>query len=178
MHLARSALHPALSMASRRAHSFAWLAVMALACAAGCDALSSVAVKAGDFAGAKSDAYCDRRFVGDGGQRAAFCQEVVATVAASEFADDCRAKHEAAAAPGSCPRARIIAGCKLHKANDDDSQVWDWYYDVSDMVREAGSHAGPDGGPTFDSVSRTVAEVAATCKDRSRYEEGAELAMP
>lgn len=163
-------------MALVRAHPLAWLALLALACGVGCDALSSVAVEAGDFAGAKSDAYCDRRFVTDGGQPASFCQEVVATVAASEFADDCRAKHEATAAPGSCPRARIIAGCKLHKPNDDDSLVWDWYYDVSDILADAGRHAGPDGGPTFEGVPRTVAEVAATCADRSRYEEGAELA--
>lgn len=142
----------------------------------GCDTLSSVAVQAGDFAGAKSDAHCDRRYVTDGGQPAAFCQEVIATVAAAEFADDCRAKHEATAAPGPCPRERIIAGCKLRKANDDDSQVFDWYYDVSDVLAEAGTRAGPDGGATFDSVQRGVADVAIACADRTRYEEGAELA--
>jgi hypothetical protein len=143
---------------------------------AGCDALGSVAIQAGDFAGAKSDAHCDRRHVTDGGQPAAFCQEVIATVAASEFADDCRAKHEATAAPGPCPRAKIIAGCKLHKSNQDDSQVFDWYYDVSDVLAEAGTHAGPDGGATFDSVQRGVSDVRAACADPTRYEEGAELA--
>jgi hypothetical protein len=152
------------------------VALGALALGVGCDTLSTVAIQAGDFAGAKSDAHCDRRYVTDGGQPAAFCQEVIATVAAAEFADDCRAKHEATAAPGPCPRERIIAGCKLHKANDDDSQVFDWYYDVSDVLAEAGTHAGPDGGATFDSVQRAVKDVEAACADRSRYEEGAELA--
>lgn len=145
---------------------------------AGCDALGSVALEATDFAGAKADAHCDRRFVTDGGQPAAFCQEVVATVAAAEFADDCRAKHQASADPGLCPRAKIIAGCKLHKHNDDDSLVWDWYYDVSAIIAEAGSYAGPNGAPTFDSVPHSVADVTKLCADPSRYEEGAELALP
>jgi hypothetical protein len=146
--------------------------------AAGCATISSVALEAGDFAGAKADAHCDRRLVTDGGQPAAFCQEVVGTVAAAEFADDCRAKHQAVAAPGLCPRSRIIAGCKLHKHNDDDSLVWDWYYDVSDIVAEAGPYAGRDGGPTFETVPHGVGDVAQMCGDPSRYEEGAELAMP
>lgn len=158
--------------------SLALRSVLLLA-AAGCGALGSVALEAGDFAGAKADAHCDRRFVTDGGQPAAFCQEVVSTVAASEFADDCRAKHQAVAEPGLCPRAKIIAGCKLSKHNDDDSLVWDWYYDVSDLVADAGGpHAGPDGSAPFDSVTSSTAEVNDLCRDRSRYEEGAELAKP
>lgn len=144
----------------------------------GCGALGSVALEAGDFAGAKADAHCDRRFVTDGGQPAAFCQEVTATVAASEFSDDCRAKHQALAAPGLCPRVDIISGCKLLKHNDDDSQVWDWYYDVAAIVAEAGANAGPDGGPTFDSVPRSVGDVKKLCADPTRYEEGAEPATP
>jgi hypothetical protein len=147
-------------------------------CVAGCGALGSIAVEATDFAGAKADAHCDRRYITDGGQPAAFCQEVVATVAAAEFSDDCRAKHQATAGAGLCPRARVIAGCKLHKLNDDKSLVWDWYYDVSDIVADAGPNAGPDGAPTFDSRPRSVKEVAASCADPSRYEEGAELANP
>ena len=103
---------------------------------AACDALGSIAVEGADFAGAKADVHCDRRFVTDGGQPAAFCQEVVATVAASEFSDDCRAKHKATAAPGVCPRSNVIAGCKLTKKNDDESKVSDWYYDVSDLVTD------------------------------------------
>jgi hypothetical protein len=154
-----------------------WLCVLA-ATIAGCGALGSVALEAGDFAGAKADAHCDRRFVTDGGQPAAFCQEVVATVAASEFADDCRAKHQATAEPGLCPRVSIISGCKLLKHNDDDSLVWDWYYDVSSILAEAGPYAGPDGGPTFESVPSGVADVTKMCADPSRYEEGAQPAQP
>jgi len=159
-------------------HSRAWSLLALAVSAAGCATLGSIAVEAGDFAGAKADAHCDRRYVTDGGQPAAFCQEVVATVAAAEFADDCRAKHQAAAAPGLCPRERIIAGCKLEKKNDDESLVWDWYYDVSDIVAEAGPFGGPDGGPTFESRPRSAKEVAVTCADVTRYEEGAELAQP
>lgn len=154
-----------------------WLIVL-LAGGAGCATLGSVALEAGDFAGATAGAHCDRRFVTDGGQPAAFCQEIVETVAAAEFADDCRAKHQAVAGPGLCPRPKIIAGCKLQKHNDDNSLVWDWYYDVSEIVTEAGPYAGPDGGATFESVPRDLSDVAQMCADKSRYEEGAELARP
>src|SRR3954452_20855743 len=147
-----------------------WLVAFA-GCVAACSTLWSIAVEAGDFAGAKADAHCDRRFVTDGGQPAAFCQEVVATVAASEFADDCRAKHQATAEPGLCPRPKIIAGCKLLKHNDDDSLVWDWYYDVSEILADAGPRAGPDGGATFESVPYGTSDVARMCSDPSRYEE-------
>jgi hypothetical protein len=150
--------------------------VLALSVAAGCATLGSIAGEGVDFAGAKADAHCDRRFVTDGGQPAAFCQEVTATVAAAQFADDCRAKHEATAGPGLCPRENIIAGCKLLKKNDDDSLVWDWYYDVSELLAEAGPVAGPDGGQTFDSVEHSVADVKAACADPTRYDDGAELA--
>jgi len=153
-------------------------AALAAVAGAGCDTLGSIASEGVDFAGAKANAYCDRRYVTDGGQPAAFCQEVVSTVAAAEFADDCRTKHQATAGPGLCPRAKIIAGCKLHKKNDDDSLVWDWYYDVSQQLAEAGAFAGPDGGPTFDSVQHSVTDVAESCGDPTRYEEGAELAQP
>jgi hypothetical protein len=163
-----------------------WGLGLLLVCAGGCDAIGSFAVEAGDFAGATADVSCDRRYVSDGGTPAAFCQEVIATVAASEFADDCRAKHKATAAPGRCPRARIIAGCKLLKVNDDKSLVWDWYYDVSDIAADSGAHAALDGGPSpgpspgsvFESRPRSVQEVAAFCADRSRYEQGAELDKP
>ena len=158
--------------------SIALAALAAVAAVAGCDTLGSIASEGVDFAGAKADAHCDRRYVTDGGQPAAFCQEVVSTVAAAQFADDCRTKHEAEAAPGLCPRDRIIAGCKLLKKNDDQSLVWDWYYDVSRQVAEAGAHAGPDGGATFDSQQHSVADVASSCADPTRYEEGAVLAQP
>ncbi|MDB4934880.1 MAG: hypothetical protein JWP87_1852 [Labilithrix sp.] len=152
--------------------------VIALVVVAGCSTLGSIASEGVDFAGAKADAHCDRRFVTDGGQAAAFCQEVVSTVAAAEFSDDCRAKHLATPGTGLCPREHIIAGCKLHKKNDDESLTWDWYYDVSEIVADAGRNAGPDGGPTFDTQLHGVAEVESACADPSRYEEGAELAKP
>ena len=46
------------------------------------------------------------------------------------------------------------------------------------VFAEAGAFGGPDGGPTFESRPRTTDDVAATCADRTRYEEGAELAQP
>lgn len=144
---------------------------------AGCATLTSVAVEASDFAGAKADAYCDRRFVTDGGQPAAFCQEVVATVAAAEFADDCRAKHQATAGSGLCPRARIIAGCTLLERHDDDSKVIDWYYDVSDIIADAGGRTETNGRATIDSVTKTTSDVAEYCADPTRYELGAELRL-
>lgn len=140
-----------------------------------CNAVTSAALEGVDFAGAKADAHCDRRFVEDGGTPAPFCQEIANTVAATEFADDCRSKHHAAAGPGPCPRERIIAGCKLLEHHGDDSIVWDWYYDVSDIIADSGSTNRPlfeDGRPL------TERDVAATCADTSRYESGAELAKP
>jgi len=154
------------------------LAALALALA-GCNAVASVAAEGADFGGATADAHCDRRFVQPGGQASAFCQEIVATVAASQFADDCRVKHAASPSPGLCPRARIIAGCKLDEKHKDDSVAWDWYYDVSDLVADAGAEAGPDGGPTFaEPVARSLADVVKICADRDRYPAGAELVMP
>lgn len=145
----------------------------ALAGVTACDALGSFVVEAGDFAGAKADVHCDRRFVSDGGQPAAFCQEVLSTVAAAEFADDCRAKHRATAAPGACPRDHVVAGCKLHKDNDDDSLVLDWYYDVRALVADAGGDAS-----AFESRAGSVDAVVHMCTDRQRYDEGADLVKP
>lgn len=151
--------------------AIALLALLGLGALA-CDALADVALEAGDFAGARADVHCDRRWVDDGGAPAAFCQELIATVAAAEFSDDCRAKHMATAGPGRCPRERVIGGCRLWRDNQDDSLVFDWYYDVTAL---------PDGGPldaeAFD--SRTDhAGLPAVCADRSRYEEGAEVVAP
>jgi len=156
------------------------LALAALiAAVAACDAIATIAVQGADFGGATADAHCDRRVVTDGGQASAFCQEVTATVAASQFSDDCRMKHQATPGPGLCPRSAIIAGCKLDEKEGDGSHVWDWYYDVSGLVAEAGANAGPDGGPTFASpVASSVNDVARICADRVRYSDGAELAQP
>ena len=161
------------------ARVLALLVLLTASASAACNAITSVIVTGADYGGASADAHCDRRDVADGGQASAFCQEVVATIAASQFSDDCRHKFQATTGAGLCPRARIIAGCKLDKKSDDGSEVWDWYYDVSDLLAEAGTDAGPDGGPTFAApVPRDVTAVAALCADRTRYEEGAELAFP
>jgi hypothetical protein len=151
----------------------------ALAFAAACDVLNAVAVQGADFGGATADAHCDRRLALDGGQPSSFCQDVQATVAASQFSDDCRLHLLATPGPGLCPRAGIIAGCKLDKKNGDDSIVHDWYYDVSAELGDGGLDAGPDGEAPFASpVPLTVAQVAQVCADRTRYEDGAELAFP
>ena len=49
---------------------------------------------------------------------------------------------------------------------------------MSSALVEAGAHAGPDGGLTFDSQQRDVSDVAKSCADPTRYEEGAVLAQP
>jgi hypothetical protein len=145
----------------------------------GCDAITDVAVQGASFGGATADAHCDRRFPLPGGQASSFCQDVAATVAATQFSDDCRNHLLATPGPGLCPRARIIAGCKLDKQEQDGSVVHDWYYDVSDLLADAGPFAGPDGGPTFAlPIPVTMTDVARTCADRTRYEEGAELVSP
>lgn len=147
--------------------------------ASSCDAVASVAVQGADFGGATADAHCDRRAVTPGGQASAFCQEVVATVAASQFSDDCRIKHAATPGPGLCPRAGVIAGCKLAEKHGDNSIAWDWYYDVSAQLADAGPEAGPHGDPTFASpIATSVGDVARICADRERYNDGAELVMP
>jgi hypothetical protein len=145
----------------------AWIAV-AISVGA-CDAITSVVVEGADFGGAAANAHCDRREVVDGGQPSAFCQEVVGTLAASQFADDCRAKHDATPGTGLCPRAGIIAGCKLETKTEDGSHVWDWYYDASKL--DAGERFAPP-------LPHDTADVARLCADPSRYKDGAELASP
>ena len=150
--------------------------------AAGCKAGGCAANVLGDIVGATGDVYCDRRFVSnETKERAPFCQEVIDTVAVSQVRDDCREKHAAQAGEGRCPRENIIAGCKIHKDNDDGSEVFDWYYDVSDL-EDAGDE-GQDGdddadddadaGPIFKDPVRTKEEVMELCADPKRYEEGA-----
>jgi hypothetical protein len=150
------------------------LLVVVAVVANACNFVTSVAVQGADFGGASANAYCDRRYVSDGGTPSAFCQEIVGTLAASQFADDCRNNHQATTGPGLCPRPGIVAGCKLNENNSDGSQVWDWYYDVSSFP-----DAGPDGAPYFaQPVATSVASVALVCADRSRYPQGAELTSP
>jgi hypothetical protein len=135
-----------------------------LACllATGCRAGGCLANSFGDVVGYSGDAYCDRRFVSGDAGAASFCQEIVDTIAVGQFQDDCRSKHAAAAGEGRCPKERRLGGCKLHKVNDDGSEVWDWFYDVGDIA---------DAPKTKDDVRKA-------CADPQRYEEGATYQDP
>jgi hypothetical protein len=144
----------------------------------GCGTISDVALEGVDFAGAKASVFCDRRFVTAEGQPAAFCQELVGTVAAAEFSDDCRTKHHARPGPGLCPRSKILAGCQILEKHDDDSVATDWYYDVSDFgdagdAGDAGIPRSADAGITFESRPSNLSEVRTFCADPARYEHGA-----
>jgi hypothetical protein len=146
------------------------LAVASVVVLAGCRIGGCAAATLGDIVGETGDAHCDRRFVTPGKDPASFCQEVIDTVATSQFEDDCRSSHGASADDGKCPRERIIAGCQLHKENDDGSKVYDWYYDVTDLEDAAAHDAGP---PFLDPPARTKEDVQKLCADPSRYDEGA-----
>jgi hypothetical protein len=138
--------------------------------AAGCKAGGCAANTLGDVVGQTGDAYCDRRFVAVGREGAPFCQEIVDTVATGQFEDDCRDKHAAQAGEGTCPRERRIAGCKLHKQNDDGSEVWDWFYDTSNL--------DDAGRSRFADPVTSKEEVKSLCADKARYEEGATYQDP
>jgi hypothetical protein len=150
------------------------LLVIAAASALSCQEAGCVGGALGGIVGETGDSACDRRYVADGGSNGPFCQEVIDTVAASQFRDDCTTKFQARAIDGKCPREDIIAGCHTLKKNDDNSQVWDWYYNVSGIEEEAGVEAGA----IFPYAPQTVADVTKFCADPKRYEDGAELAMP
>jgi hypothetical protein len=143
-------------------------------CVLGCSAAGWLGGTLGGIVGATSDAHCDRRYIADGGSNGPFCQEIVDTVAGSQFQDDCRSKFQAQTGDGRCPRTSVIAGCKNRKANDDKSEVWDWYYDVSGLEIEAGVVPGT----LFPNAPRNVSDVNGRCIDPKRYEDGADLAMP
>lgn len=153
----------------RRPRSLLALALL-VAAGAGCRPAGCVAASLGDVVDATGDAHCDRRFVPGDREPGSFCQEIVDTLAASEFQDDCRDKHAALAEEGRCPRERALGGCKVHKENDDGSEVFDWYYDVTDVAR--------DGGMPFVDPARTTEDVKKLCADPARYEEGAEFVAP
>jgi hypothetical protein len=152
-----------------RVKKVAFVAFLAVLC--GCRAGGCAAATLGDVVGATGDAHCDRRFVsGPDAKDAPFCQEIVDTLAASEFKDDCSQKHTARADDGRCPRDRVIAGCKLHKQNDDGSEVLDWFYDVGDLEADGAAFEPP--------LVRTKDDVRAQCNDPKRYEEGATFVDP
>jgi hypothetical protein len=161
------------------------LPFLLFALVAGCRAGGCAANTLGDVVGETGDAYCDRRFVANTEKEPApFCQEIVDTVAQSEFQEDCRAKFAAKAEEGRCPRERIIGGCKIHKNNDDGSEIWDWYYDVSDLEeagidgRDAALPDGGDAGPLFKEPVTTKEQVKKLCEDKLRYDEGAHYEDP
>jgi hypothetical protein len=147
-----------------------WLVLALVIAATGCRAGGCVLATLGDIVGATGDARCDRRFVADDRNPAPFCQEIIDTLARSQFQNDCREKHAAQAGEGRCPREDLLGGCKLHKQNDDGSDVWDWFYDVTALEEDAGIE--------FDRPARTADEVRALCADRGRYEEGATFFEP
>lgn len=118
--------------------------------------------------GATGDAHCDRRFTAKT-PRGSFCQEIVDTIADGEFQDDCEDKHLAWSDDSKCPREGIIGGCKIHKENDDGSEIWDWYYDVRGLEAEGG---------VFEDPPRTKEDVKKLCEDPKRYEEGAHYEDP
>ena len=93
----------------RRRRSLLALALL-VAAGAGCRPAGCVAASLGDVVDATGDAHCDRRFVPGDREPGSFCQEIVDTLAASEFQDDCRDKHAALAEEGRCPRERALGG--------------------------------------------------------------------
>lgn len=139
------------------------LLLLGLCMLASCKAGGCVANVLGDIVGATGDAHCDRRFTAKP-IKSSFCQEIVDTIADGEFMDDCDDKHQAWTDEGLCPRDKIIAGCKLHTDHDDGSEVWDWYYDVSDLEAQ---------GDVFEDPPRTKEDVRKLCEDPKRYDQGA-----
>ncbi len=120
-----------------------------LVAVSGCKVGGCAANVLGDVVGETDDVSCDRR-----------------------YGKDRREKHAARTTESKCPREHIIAGCKIHKDNDDGSEVWDWYYDVSDL-EDAGSKDAASDGPIFADPITTKEQVKALCADPTRYEEGA-----
>jgi hypothetical protein len=161
-----------------------WVALGLALLTSACKVGGCAANVLGDVVGETDDVACDRRFVAAGKKPAPFCQEVIDTIAVSQVGDDCRDKHGARTYEGKCPRERAIGGCKLHKENDDGSEVYDWYYDVSDLEDAAARDAAADRDdaspprPLFDDPIASKDEVRALCADPKRYEEGATYVDP
>jgi len=171
-----SPVHPSSFFPSswaRRALVIGAGGLLTLLCAApgaGCEAnVGGVASEIANAHGSRHDAYCDRRFV-ERGRPAAFCQEVLDTVAAQRFIEDCEQKHGARTEIGRCPRERILGGCRVGSKNDDGSVVYDWYYDVRDIEADAGD--------VFLAPPRTSEAVRALCANPSQYDQGAVYVGP
>ena len=120
---------------------------------------------AGDLEGAfggTSDGACDRRY-GASETPQPFCQEVVGTIAVSQFGTDCTNHLQGLYTKGQCPRdATLLGGCKLDKSNEDGSHTTDWYYDVDALI---------DAGETFNpgSLVHDASDVKAICSSPSHY---------
>jgi hypothetical protein len=130
------------------------LGLTAVAVSSGCGVLAAVAGGTGS---------CDRREATK--EPRPFCQEIVDTVAVSQFGDDCKGKHTGYFTEDACPRDKAIGGCELDETNDDGSTVVDWFYDVSaePKLKEY---------PPED-VAHTTDDVKRFCADKKRYEKGA-----
>jgi len=130
----------------------------------GCSAVEFIGGSLAATVGISEDSYCDRRFVSDdkADKRTAFCQDIVDTVADSEFREDCSKKFGARTGTGRCDRGTTIGGCAVSEVERDGSQVTDWFY-LTDF---------DDAGP------RNKDDVGKLCGDRSRYERGASFVTP
>jgi hypothetical protein len=153
-------------------------ALLALILATGCRAGGCAANVLGDVIGQTGDVACDRRFVAAGKEPAPFCQEVIDTLATGQIEDDCREKHGARGYEGKCAREHIIAGCRLLITNDDGSEVFDWYYDVSELEDAGRQDADADAGPIFKDPILSKEAVKDLCADKERYGEGATFVEP
>lgn len=114
-----------------------------------------------------ADSRCDRRY-GTNSKLEPFCQELLHTVAGKKFREDCLTKLRGLPGEGTCPRARIIAGCKSLERHDDGSETIDWFYDVS----------GTDIDIPPERHIKGEADVRTLCDDRARYADGAVFMRP
>lgn len=114
-----------------------------------------------------ADSRCDRRY-GTSSNPEPFCQELLRTVAGKKFRDDCRANLRGLPDEGTCPREKIIAGCKSLERHDDDSVTIDWFYDVS----------GTDIPIPKERHIKGESDVRTLCSDRTRYADGAVFLRP
>lgn len=114
-----------------------------------------------------TDSRCDRRY-GTNPKPDPFCQELLHSVAGKKFREDCQTKLRGLPGEGTCPRARIIAGCKSLESHDDGSETIDWFYDVS----------GEDIDIPKERYIQGEADVRKLCDDRTRYADGAVFMKP
>lgn len=119
-------------------------------------------------AAAGGDSSCDRRG-GESERPEPFCQEILETVAGSQFREDCATKLKGLPREDKCPRENVIGGCKVSVTNDDGSEIIDWFYNVD---------SDPDSKVKLENRIHTQEEVRAKCMDQGRYELGATFVTP